>query len=231
MQKKESNTADREIRISRLLNAPIELVWEMWTDPEHIKNWWGPSGFTNTITKMDVKAEGEWNLVMHGPDGTDYKNKSIFREIVEHKKIVYEHISGPQFIATINFESRGEQTYIDWHMLFESKEQFIQVVKTFKADEGLKQNVEKLNNYLHSQLSIRKQLKTNKMARTSTYLNFPGNTEEAFSFYKSVFKTEFHGNGIQRFGDIPATAGHPPLSEADKKLILHVELPILADTY
>src|ERR1700733_3959863 len=85
MEKKESNTADREIRISRLLNAPIELVWEVWTNPEHIKNWWGPNGFTNTIHSMDMKKGGEWNLTMHGPDGTDYKNKTIFKKIVFKK--------------------------------------------------------------------------------------------------------------------------------------------------
>ncbi len=148
MQKERTNTSDREIRISRLLNAPIELVWEVWTKPEHIKNWWGPNGFTNSITKMELKAGGEWNLVMHGPDGTDYKNKSVFREIIKHKKIVYEHVSSPKFIATIEFESRGNSTFINWHMLFETREQFIQVVKTFKADEGLKQNIEKLEFYL-----------------------------------------------------------------------------------
>jgi uncharacterized protein YndB with AHSA1/START domain len=94
-QTEKNRTADREISISRLLHAPIELVWEVWTRPEHIKNWWGPNGFTNTITKMEVKLNGEWNLVMHGPDGTDYKNKSVFKEIIKHKKIVYKHISAP----------------------------------------------------------------------------------------------------------------------------------------
>ena len=143
-----NNAAEREIRISRVLNAPIDLVWEVWTDPEHIRHWWGPNGFTNTISKMDVRENGEWDLMMHGPDGTDYKNKSIFKEIIRHKKIVYEHISGPKFLATINFESEGDRTRIDWHMLFETKEQFIQTVKTFKADEGLRQNVEKLSEYL-----------------------------------------------------------------------------------
>ncbi len=49
MQKNETSTSDREIKISRLLNAPVELVWEVWTNPEHLKNWWGPNGFTNTI--------------------------------------------------------------------------------------------------------------------------------------------------------------------------------------
>jgi len=148
MPNEKSNTADRELIISRLLNAPVELVWEVWTDPGHVKNWWGPDGFTNTISKMEIKPGGEWDLVMHGPDGTDYKNKSIFREIVKHKKIVYEHVSGPKFIATVEFESRGNTTFIKWHMLFESREQFIQTVKTFKADEGLKQNIEKLSGYL-----------------------------------------------------------------------------------
>ncbi len=142
-----SSTKDREIIISRTLNAPVELVWEAWTNPEHIANWWGPNGFTNTITKMDLIPGGEWLLVMHGPDGTDYKNKSIFKEIVPHKKIVFQHIA-PNFIATIDFEAQGEKTHLNWHMLFETAEEFIRVVKTFKADEGLKQNIEKLSGYL-----------------------------------------------------------------------------------
>jgi len=150
MQQEKNSTKDRELLLTRLLNAPIELVWEVWTNPEHIAQWWGPDGFTNTITTMDVQPGGEWDLVMHGPDGTDYKNKSVFKEVTRHQKIVYEHISGPKFLATIEFEDRGDKTLIKWHMLFESKEQFIQVVKTFKADEGLKQNIEKLDRYLLS---------------------------------------------------------------------------------
>jgi uncharacterized protein YndB with AHSA1/START domain len=148
MENKAINTSDRELIITRKLDAPVELVWEVWTDPKHIANWWGPDGFTNTISLMDVVAGGEWDLVMHGPDGTDYKNKSIFKEIIPFKKIVYDHVSGPKFTATIEFEEQGEQTVIKWHMLFETAEQFIQVVKTFKADEGLRQNIEKLNSYL-----------------------------------------------------------------------------------
>ncbi len=63
------------------------------------------------------------------------------------------------------------------------------------------------------------------MAKTNTYLNFPGNTEEVFNFYKAVFRSEIQG--IQRFGDLPPMEGQPPLSEADKKMIVHIELPIL----
>jgi PhnB protein len=226
MAKIKNDTSDREILLTRVLNAPIELVWEVWTNPQHIAKWWGPDGFNNTITKMEVKQGGEWDLIMHGPDGTDYKNKSVYKEIIKHRKIVYEHLSAPKFIATIEFDAQDEKTGIRWHMLFESREQFIQVVKTFKADEGLKQNMEKLNRYTEAQFSLRKKFKANTMTRTCTYLNFPGNTEEAFYFYKSVFKTEFIGGGIRRFGDIPASAEHPPLPDEDKKLVLHVELPI-----
>ena len=138
----------RQQTIERLFDAPIESVWEVWTNPEHIKNWWGPNGFTNTITKMDMVPEGEWDLIMHGPDGTNYKNKSVFKEIIKHKKLVYDHVSAPKFLTTIVFRAQGNNTHISWQMLFETKELFEQVVKVFKADEGLRQNMEKLDVYL-----------------------------------------------------------------------------------
>jgi PhnB protein len=64
------------------------------------------------------------------------------------------------------------------------------------------------------------------MARVSTYLNFSNNTEEAFNFYRSVFKTEFNGPGMRRFSDIPPQAGAPPMSDELKNMVMHVELPI-----
>ena len=64
------------------------------------------------------------------------------------------------------------------------------------------------------------------MARTNTYLNFSRNTEEAFIFYKSVFGGEFGGNGIMRFSSVPPQEGMPPMQEADKNLVMHVELAI-----
>jgi uncharacterized protein YndB with AHSA1/START domain len=85
---------------------------------------------------------------MHGPDGTDYKNRSVFTEVIKHRKLVFEHVSGPKYTATIEFEAKGEKTHLTWHMLFETKEQFEQVVKVFKADEGQKQNVDKLERHL-----------------------------------------------------------------------------------
>jgi uncharacterized protein YndB with AHSA1/START domain len=139
----------RQLKISRIFKAPVELVWEAWTKPEHITNWWGPNGFTTTIHKMDFKKGGEWKLTLHGPEGTNYPNRSVYKEIIPLKKIVYEHFN-PNFITTVLFESKGEETLMDWTMLFETTETFEAVVKAHKADEGLKQNVEKLAVYLTS---------------------------------------------------------------------------------
>jgi len=139
--------SDRALNISKELNAPVTQVWEVWINAEHIAHWWGPNGFTNTILKMDVQAGGEWLLTMHGPDGKNYPNKSIFSEIIPYKKIVFEHFN-PDFITTIEFASEGDKTVLNWQMVFETAALFDAVVKTFKADEGLKQNIVKLENYL-----------------------------------------------------------------------------------
>jgi uncharacterized protein YndB with AHSA1/START domain len=148
MQNLKDNTEGRELIFTRLLDAPVELVWKVWTSPEHIKNWWGPDGFTNTIEEMELKPGGPWNLIMHGPDGTDYKIRCIFKEIVKYKRIVYEQFTNFKCIATIEFESQQKKTLLRWQMLFESKEYLIQVAKDFGVDTGLRQNAEKLVNYL-----------------------------------------------------------------------------------
>ncbi|WP_197062613.1 SRPBCC family protein [Muricauda sp. MAR_2010_75] len=141
---------NRSVHIKRTLHAPIELVWEVWSKPEHIAQWWGPSGFTNTIHKMDFQDGGEWNFIMHGPDGKNYPNRSVFKEIVPLEKIVYEHFN-PHFITTVLFEANEEETTIDWTVVFDTAEMLQTLIKTHRADEGLKQNLEKLANYLSKQ--------------------------------------------------------------------------------
>ena len=147
MQNENSDPSGRDQRTSFLLDAPAEKVWQVWTQPEHIKQWWGPKGFTNTIEKMLVEPGGEWIFTMQGPDGTNYPNKTIFREVVKHKKIVHEHFA-PNFIAIIEFESQGDKTLLNWYKLYETKELFEVIEKQHKSSEGLKQTVEKLENYL-----------------------------------------------------------------------------------
>lgn len=140
--------AERELVFSRLLNAPIALVWELFVDPQHLKNWWGPDGFTNTIRKMEVRPGGRWELTMRGPDGTDYQGQCIFREVIRHKRIVYEQLENWRCISTIEFESRGKQTFLRWQLLFESREYMIKVAKAHGVDIGLTQTAERLIAYL-----------------------------------------------------------------------------------
>jgi uncharacterized protein YndB with AHSA1/START domain len=90
----------RELRIASTFKAPVDLVWEVWTNPQHLEKWWGPAGFASTINKMDFQEGGEWNLTMQGPDGTGYPNRSVFKEIIPFKKIVFEHFN-PHFITTV----------------------------------------------------------------------------------------------------------------------------------
>ncbi len=97
---------------------------------------------------MDFRPGGEWDLTMHSPDGTDHEIRSVFRDIVKYKRIVYEQLVNFKYMATIEFESRNDKTRIDWVMLFESSEYLIQTAKTFGVDTGLFQTAHKLVSYL-----------------------------------------------------------------------------------
>ena len=83
--------SDREVVFRRLLDAPRELVWKVWSDPEHLHHWFGPAGFTLTTLEFAFVRDGVWRFIMHGPDGTDYPNLVVFREIVPPSRLVYEN--------------------------------------------------------------------------------------------------------------------------------------------
>jgi uncharacterized protein YndB with AHSA1/START domain len=121
----------------------------MWTDPEHVAKWWGPNGFTNTIQVMDMRPGGVWRSVMHGPDGVDYQNKSIYTEIVKPERIAYAHVSGPKFDVTVTFvEEAGSRTRLTMQMLFESATLRDKAVEQFGAVEGLDQTLGRLEGLL-----------------------------------------------------------------------------------
>ena len=149
-----ANTSDREIRATRILNAPRELVFEVWTDPAHIVKWWGPNGFTNTIHKMDVRPGGTWDFIMHGPDGTDYPNLIKYVEVVKPERLVFDHGSGQendpaQFHVTVTFEDLGdERTKLTMVMLFKTAADRDFVVTEYGALDGNKQTMDKLEAYL-----------------------------------------------------------------------------------
>ena len=142
---------DRQISLKRTFDVSLELMWEAWKNPDHLSQWWGPDGFTTTIHKMDFPEGGEWLLTMHGPDGTNYPNRSIFKEISPMKRISYEHFN-PNFLAVVDFHSDGTQTTLEWTMTFKTAELLQAVLKAHNAAEGLKQNGIRLQQYITEKL-------------------------------------------------------------------------------
>lgn len=145
--------ADREIVLSRTFTAPRALVFEAYTDPQHLPKWWGPRGFTITTRSIDVRVGGAWVFVMHGPDGTDWPNRIVYREIARDERLVWEHDDGRdedphRFHVTVTFEEpAGGKTKVTQRMLLATPEQRAYVVG-FGAIELGNQTLEKLGEHL-----------------------------------------------------------------------------------
>lgn len=135
-----------EIISSREFDAPRELVYKAWTTPELLARWWGPKGFTNTFHEFEFKPGGEWRFVMHGPNGADYPNHSVFIEIVPLERIVFNHLTGPEFQVTATFEDLDDRTRITFRQLFKHTAEFEQA-KTYCV-EGNEQNFDRLSELL-----------------------------------------------------------------------------------
>jgi uncharacterized protein YndB with AHSA1/START domain len=132
----------REIASTRVFDAPCERVFRAWTDPDHLAKWWGPKGFRNTFEEFDMRPGGVWRFVMHGPDGRDYKNKSVFVEIVKPERIVFQHVVGPRFQVTATFDEEAGKTRLKFQMLFDTAAECDKVkVYTVEANE---QNFDRL---------------------------------------------------------------------------------------
>jgi uncharacterized protein YndB with AHSA1/START domain len=148
------NLASREIVITRVFDAPREVIWNAWTDPKQVVRWWGPRGFSLTIHEMDVRPGGVWNHTLHGPDGTDYPTMSVFIEVVKPERIVYSMMGGKkgdpghQSEVTWTFEAQGDRTKLTLRMLFSSAEVHDHAVKTYGAVEGGNQTLDRLGEHL-----------------------------------------------------------------------------------
>jgi uncharacterized protein YndB with AHSA1/START domain len=141
--------SDTELVLERTFDAPRELVWKAWTDPEHLKHWWGPNGFTTTTRRMDFRKGGQWRFVMHGPDGRDYENLVTYLEIVEPERLVYKHggekdVEPVNFQVTVTFEKEGAGTKLTMRSTFPSKAARDFVIEKYGAAEGGKQHLARL---------------------------------------------------------------------------------------
>lgn len=117
-------SSDREIFSSRVLFAPVDQVYHLFANPVHLKNWWGPEGFTNTFHEFDLRPGGNWILTMHGPEKGHYENASVFKTVVPLHSITWTRISKPHFDMEVGFEALDEMsTRITFRMLFTTPEE------------------------------------------------------------------------------------------------------------
>ena len=232
---KENNT----VNVKREFAANLELVWEAWTNPEILDQWWAPKPYQTRTKSMDFREGGMWLYEMYNTESENQQEchwcKNDYHKI-EHQKMFAGldafcdengrvNTEMPRTLWTNEFNEQEEKTLVTITAKYDSLADLEKIIEMgFK--EGFTMAMENLDQYIETKFKLRRQNKISNKARVCTYLNFDGKTEEAFLFYKKVFRTEFLGKGIQRFGEIPAEAGHPPVAEVIKKMVLHVELPI-----
>jgi uncharacterized protein YndB with AHSA1/START domain len=151
-----SATADREIVISRIIDAPRELVFEAFTEVTHLSQWWGPEGFTTTTRAFEFKVGGEWVFVMHGPDGTDYQEWISWTEIAPPERIALLHGERrgdpSSFESVLTFAPDGATTRIEMRTVFPTKELRDEAVERYHAVEGGQQTLGSLAAYVTGML-------------------------------------------------------------------------------
>jgi len=147
-----SATVDREIVISRVINASRELVFEAFTDVRHLSRWWGPEGFTTTTQSFEFRVGGEWVFVLHGPDGTDYPEWITWTEISPPERIALLHGEFREdpnaFESVLTFEPDAAATRIEMRTVFPTKELRDDAVERYHAIEGGEQTLSNLAAYV-----------------------------------------------------------------------------------
>jgi uncharacterized protein YndB with AHSA1/START domain len=148
----EPATADREIVISRVIDARPELVFEAFTEVRHLSRWWGPEGFTTTTRSFEFRVGGEWDFVLHGPDGTDYLEWIRWLHIAPPERIVLLHGESRDdpnaFESVLTFEPDGAATRIVMRTVFPTKELRDEAVEKYHAIEGGQQTLSSLAAYV-----------------------------------------------------------------------------------
>lgn len=118
--------SDREIGMTRVFNAPRELVYQAYTDPNHVPHWWGPRRMTTTVNTMDVRPSGAWRVVQRDPEGNEYGFRGEYREVVPPERLVYtfefEGMPGHILVETVTFEEQDGKTTVTSTALFDSVE-------------------------------------------------------------------------------------------------------------
>ncbi|WP_316788768.1 SRPBCC family protein [Pedobacter frigoris] len=136
-----------EIVTSRIVNASQALAFKAWAEPDHLKNWWGPAGFTNTFHEFDFRPGGRWKFTMHGPEKGNYQNECEFTVIEEPSVIIWKRISQPLFDVIATFEEVSEgQTKVVFRQVFATEKE-CNKIKPYVEDKN-EENMDKLEQEL-----------------------------------------------------------------------------------
>jgi len=153
-----ASAAENEIAITRFYDAPVQLVWDAWTDPDQVAQWWGPRGFTLTTHGKDLRPGGSWVYTMHGPDGVDYPNVTRYLEVEPGRRLVYDHGASegrpPLFRVTVVFTSVKGGTRMDMRMTLPTPEA-ARDTKKFIRQAGGNSTWDRLAEYLENERSGR----------------------------------------------------------------------------
>lgn len=108
-------------RTSREIAADPARVFAAFEDHARLAAWWGPAGFTNTFHVCEFKPGGKWSYVMHGPNGANFSNESVFTDIEPPQRVVIQHVSQPRYLLTVRLEpTAGGGTLVHWEQTFEN---------------------------------------------------------------------------------------------------------------
>ena len=147
-----SVAADREIVITRVIGAAREVVFEAFTEVRHLSQWWGPEGFTTTTRAFEFRVGGEWDFVMHGPDGTDYQEWITWTEILRPERIALLHgesrADPNAFESVLTFVPDGAATRVEMRTVFPTSELRDEAVETYHAVEGGRETLGHLAAYV-----------------------------------------------------------------------------------
>lgn len=147
-----SATADREIVVSRVIDAPPALVFEAFTEVRHLSRWWGPDGFTTTTRSFEFRVGGEWDFVLHGPDGTDYQEWISWTEIAPPERITFRHgevrHDPNAFESVLTFQHEADATLLEMRTVFPTTALRDEAVERYHAIEGGQQTLSHLAAYV-----------------------------------------------------------------------------------
>lgn len=125
-----------EVVTTREFRVDLQTAYRAWTEPEHLQNWWGPHGFTNTFLEFDLRSGGKWRLVMHSPDGKDYNSEMLFEDIVPEKKLAFSYTINHKIRVETTFEETSSiSTLVCFKMIFYNDEEF-ETLKNFMAEKN-----------------------------------------------------------------------------------------------